>query len=55
MSGEVAYDAIAFTNAQIDGLLVGESFRLRLSRNPPHADDNMAGDAEMLRVELRET
>ena len=54
-SGEVSYDDITFTNAQIDGLLVGESFRFRLRRNGGHANDDMAGDAELLRVELRET
>jgi len=55
-SGAVQYTNIAFTDgAQIDSLAVGESFRLKIVRDTPDAGDNMAGDAQLLRVELRET
>ena len=54
-SGFPAYSSIAFTNAQIDGLLVAEAFRLKITRNAAAAGDTMAGDAEALAFELRET
>ena len=54
-SGAAQYTAVALTNAQIDGLLVGEWFRLQVSRDASHANDTMAGDAELIGVELRET
>jgi len=55
VSGTPQYAAIVFTNAQIDGLLVGESFRFRLRRAAADVADDMAGDAELLRIELKET
>ncbi len=55
-SGEVSYDDIAFTDgAQMDSLAAGESFRLKVYRDADNGSDNMAGDAELLRVEVRET
>ena len=54
-SGAPAYSTIAFTNAQIDGLLVGEAFRLKVARDADNVADDMAGDAELLAVELKET
>lgn len=33
---------------------VGESFRLRITRDAAHANDTLTGDAELLTVELRE-
>src|SRR3990167_3819397 len=55
-SGETSYDTIAFTNgAQIDGLLVNESGRLLIGRLPADAGDSMVGDAEILRILVRET
>lgn len=55
-SGALQYGAITFTNgAQIDSLAVGEAFRLLLRRAPADAGDTMAGDAEAVAVELRET
>jgi hypothetical protein len=55
-SGAPQYTEIAFANgAEIDGLLAGESFRLKVTRDAANAADTMAGDAELLRVELRET
>ena len=49
------YTEIAFSNAQIDGLLAGEAFRLRVSRDATNGADTMAGDAELFGIELRET
>lgn len=54
-SGRPTYTDIALTNAQIDGLVVGERFRLQIGRAPAHANDTMVGDAELMGVELRET
>jgi hypothetical protein len=54
-SGVVTVTSIALTNSQIDGLLAGESFRLRIRRLGTNAGDTMTGDAELLRVEVRET
>jgi hypothetical protein len=54
--GSVQSASIPFTNgAQIDSLAVGESFRLKVTRDAADAGDTMSGDAELLRVELRET
>jgi len=56
VSGEPAYDTIAFTDgAQMDSVAAGESFRLKLTRDANNANDDMVGDAEMLRIEIRET
>lgn len=56
ISGTPQYSEIAFTDgAQIDGILAGEAFRLKITRDATNAADTMAGDAELLRVELRET
>lgn len=50
------YTTIAHTNgAQIDSLAVGEAFRLKVRRDANHASDTMAGDAQLLAVELKET
>jgi hypothetical protein len=52
--GEPSYDSIPFTNAQADAVQPGEFFRLRITRDVTHADDEMSGDAELIFVELRE-
>jgi hypothetical protein len=39
--------------ANIDSIAVGESFRIRVRRDV--ANDDAAGDAELVAVELRET
>jgi hypothetical protein len=55
-NGARSYDEIAFTDgAQIDSLAVGESFRLRVTRDATDAADTMVGDAELGRIEIRET
>jgi hypothetical protein len=53
-SGLVDVVSIAFTNgADMDSVAVGEAFRFKLTRDA--ASDTAAGDAEVLKVELRET
>lgn len=54
-SGEVSYDTISFTNAQIDGVVAGESYRLKVYRDADAGGDTMTGDAELLRVIVDET
>jgi hypothetical protein len=55
-NGARSYDEIAFTDgAEIDGLAVGESFRLRVERDATNVADTMVGDAELARIEIRET
>lgn len=53
-AGLVDIVSIAFTNgSQMDGVLVGESFRLKVTRDG--ASDTAAGDAQLKHVELQET
>lgn len=55
-SGIVTVTSQAHTNgAQIDSIVVGASFRLKIERLGSNASDTMAGDAELVAVELRET
>lgn len=55
-SGAVQYTAIAFTNgAAMDSIAAGEAFRIRVQRVGGDAADTMAGDAQLLCVEVRET
>jgi hypothetical protein len=53
-NGAPQYTEISFSNSEIDGLLMSESFRLRVTRQGSNAADTMVGDAELLRVALRE-
>jgi hypothetical protein len=53
-SGNVDIVSIAFTDgAQMDSVAVGEAFRLKVTRDAPN--DTATGDAELLRVEVKET
>ncbi len=55
-SGIVTVSSQAHTNgAQIDSIVTGASFRLKVERLGSNASDTMAGDAELVAVELRET
>lgn len=54
-NGAVQYTSITHTNAQIDSLAASESFRLKVYRDANAGADTMVGDAELLRVEVRET
>lgn len=55
-TGEQAYDPITFTDgADMDSLAAGESAILRITRDTADADDDMAGDAELVMVIIKET
>lgn len=55
-AGELDYATITFTDgADMDSLAVGESFVLRVGRDAANGSDNMAGDAYLIGVEIRET
>jgi hypothetical protein len=55
-TGFPLYTTIAFTNgAQLDSLAVGEHFRLRILRLPADASDSMAGNAQLIGLEGKET
>lgn len=55
-AGEPRYTEMAFDDGEpMGGLLAGESFRLRIARDADHESDTLSGDAELLRVEIRET
>jgi len=56
VDGEHTVTELAFTNgSQMDSLAAGESFRLSIARDANNGSDTMAADAELLRVEIRET
>lgn len=58
VSGEAQYTTIAHTTgAQMDSLVAGESFRLRVCRDGDGSvvTDDMTGDAELYRVVVKET
>jgi hypothetical protein len=52
-SGKLIHTVVTFTSSQIDGLVAGEAFRLKVARHASDAADTMTGDAELLRVVLR--
>jgi hypothetical protein len=60
-SGLVDIASIAFTNgADMDSVAAGEAFRIKITRDPEDTSeqiepDDAGGDAELLRVEIRET
>lgn len=57
-AGQLQYTDIAFTDgAQMDSIAVGEMFRLKIMRDADGTSgtDDMAGDAELVMVEIRET
>lgn len=55
-SGAVHYVDITFTDgADMDSVPAGEYFRLRVTRDANNGSDTMAGDAELVAVEIRET
>lgn len=39
----------------MDSLAAGEAFRLKVTRDADNASDTMAGDAELIGVEIKET
>ena len=56
VAGEPQYVNINFTNgAQMDSLAAGEGFRIKITRDANDADDTLVGDAQLVRVVLKET
>lgn len=56
VAGEPQYTTITFTDgAQIDNLVGGESFRLRVRRNPASGSDDLTNDAQIYKVIVTET
>lgn len=52
--GHVDIVNVAFTDgADMDSVAVGESFRMKVTRDA--ASDDATGDAELVKVEIRET
>jgi len=55
-NGALVKTTITFTDgAQMDSLAAGEAFRVEVVRDATNAADTMVGDAELLRVVVRET
>lgn len=54
-SGVPKYATIAFTNSELDGLVVNERYRLKITRDADNASDTMASDSQLLALFLRET
>lgn len=55
-SGKLTVTTIAFTaGAQMDSIAVGEAFRLKIARKAADGSDTMTGDAQLLRIEIKET
>lgn len=53
-SGQILKSSVAFSSgSEMDGLLAGEAFRLRIRRDV--ANDNAAGDAQLFYTVVRET
>ncbi|MBK7424296.1 MAG: hypothetical protein IPJ48_15125 [Propionivibrio sp.] len=50
-SGELSYPTVTFTNgADMDSWAAGEMATVRVRRNASHANDTMAGDAQLVGV-----
>lgn len=53
--GNLKITSIAFLSSEIDGILVGEGFRIKIRRAATDAGDTAAADAELRFIEVRET
>jgi hypothetical protein len=53
-SGVRTYTTIALSNAQIDGLLKNEKYRLKITRDATNGSDTMTGNASIERIMIRE-
>jgi len=53
-SGIVTRTTITLTQAQADSIAAGDTYRLRLERVATDGGDNMSGNAEVLRVIVRQ-
>lgn len=50
----LVYATLNFSNAQADGVQLGESFRIRITRNTGSGSDTMVGNANILNVGIEE-
>lgn len=54
-AGMLDYATISHTNGgQMDSVVAGDVFRLRITRDADNGSDTMTGDAELVSVEVRE-
>lgn len=54
-SGVLKYTTIAHTNgAQMDSVVAGDVFRLRITRDADNGSDTLAADSQLVSVEIRE-
>lgn len=53
-AGELARTSVAIAASDVDDPAAGESFRLRISRLGTDSSDTLAGDVELVTIELRE-
>lgn len=53
-SGQLTYTTINFTNSEIDGIIAGEAFRLKLRRVTTGVTGNVVGATQVPFVELKE-
>jgi hypothetical protein len=53
-SGVLVYTEIEFTQAQADGVVSGDRFRLKVTRDADSGSDTMVGDAELIGIEVFE-
>ena len=54
--GENSYDNITFTNgADMDSVVAGNAFILRIRRDAANAGDTMAGDSGLISLLMKET
>lgn len=54
VSGVITRTSITFTQAQADGIVAEDPFRLLLFRDAVNGGDTMLGDAQLVRVAIRE-
>ncbi len=53
-SGIITVTTINHSGAQIGGLVAGDLFRVKLTRNATSGSDTMTGDAELIAIEIRQ-
>ncbi len=53
-SGKITVSSIAFTQAQADAIAKGDVYRLKLTRDANAGGDTLSGDAEVLRVSIKQ-
>lgn len=53
-NGAAARSIITFLSSQVDAVLAGASYRIRITRVTTDVADDMVGDAQMLRIGLKQ-